>query len=293
VGNDLDFSCEGAPRDLGRELGLAFRERVRARVGQRSWRERLSDGVGLPDGPVAGWLQDVRRHFPHQHEWLEGLARAVELPLQAVARTSMAVLEAERDAVLVGAELEGSLRLWRRVPATALPRRVQPEGRFVSLELGAAILTTPWIGVNDQGLALAIAGGAKPGRGRSAHGGLFARDCLERFDALDSALDWCAGRPAAPGAALVLADAAGGLAGISLEVDGRPLRYAQDGVLVLGEDPAAADALEQELRKLRGDAVAFEARVREALVGQGTDRLASVDAKARRLLRDGGVTALD
>lgn len=279
---EADLSCAGAPRDLGRDLGLACRERIRARVGQRALGERLRDGLGLPDAAVASWLRDVRRYFPHQHEWLEGLARAVDLPLQAIARTSIAVLEAERDAMLVAADFDGAVRLWRRVPATALPRRVAPEGRFESLELGAAILTSPWIGVNDRGLALAIAGGATPGRGRAVHGALFARDCLERFDALESALDWCAGRPAAPGAALVLADAAGDFAGIALESSGRPVRRADDGVLVMGGDAEAARELGAALRKLRSDPEAFEARVHEALVS-GTHALASIDAKAGRL----------
>jgi hypothetical protein len=292
VGFEVELSCEGAPRDLGHDLGLACRERVRARVGQRSIAERVRDAAGVPEHRVAAWLRDVRRYFPHQHEWLEGLARAVELPVPAVARSMLAVLDAERDAMLVAAEQGGAVKIWRRAPATALPRRVEPEGRFVCLELAAAILTTPFIGVNDQGLAIAVAGDAATARGRNAHGALFARDCLERFDALDSALDWCAGRPAAPGAVLLLGDAAGDFAGISLDANARPVRHATDGVLVMGVDLAAAGALEEELRKLRADADAFEARVREALVAPGTDTLVSVEAEARRLSRAGEVISL-
>ena len=289
---ETDVSCAGAPRDLGHDLGRALGARVRARVGRRSIATRVRDAVGLTEAPVAAWLRDVRRYFPHQHEWIQGLARGAALPVPAVVRTSMAVLEAERDALLVAAELEGRVRLWRRVPASAVLRRVEPEGRFAALELGAAGLTPPWIGVNDRGVAVAVAGGASPSRGRHAHGALFARDVLERFDGLESALDWCLGRPAAPGAAVLMADASGAMTGVVLEADGRPLRAAREGVLVVGGEAGAAAALEAELAKRLATPDAFEAKLREALVGTGTHALACVDPSRRRIARDAAVCEL-
>ena len=40
---------------------------------------------------------------------------------------------------------------------------------------------------------------------------LLAQDCLERFEALGPALDWCCERPGGGGGALLLADAGGRL----------------------------------------------------------------------------------
>jgi hypothetical protein len=92
---------------------------------------------------------------------------------------------------------------------------------------------TPWIGVNESGLALAATGD----RRRSAcvaHAALLARDCLERFESVESALSWCLGRPCAMGGSLLMADAAGELAGVEMLATGREVRRADSGVLVMG-----------------------------------------------------------
>lgn len=289
---ETDLRCEGAPRDLGNDVGRVHREAIRSRVGQRGLGRRIRDRFGFPERSVAAWRRDLRRYFPHQSEWLEGLARAVDLPVWAVARCSMSVLESGRAAPLVAAELEGRWRIWRGVPASARARRIEPEGRFASLELAAAVATTPWIGVNDRGLAVAIAGDARPQRGLAGHGGLFARDCLERFESLESALGWCEGRPAAPGARLLLADAAGAMAGIRLDSESRPVRYAEAGVLVLSEDLEAGNALADRLRKLRSDPAAFEAELRSSLLGSDATGLAEADPSARRLSLEGAAADL-
>lgn len=227
--------CEGAPRDLGRDQGTAARAALAAcaTAGLARWRDHL----GLGDAALSRWQRDVRRYFPHQHEWLEGVARAAGLPLRSLVRAAVATLDAERDALLVGVESDEGGLLWRSAAPAALLRRVAPEGRFRSLELASPALASPWIGVNDSGLAVAVTGGRIPGR-CAAHAALLARDCLERFEGVESALAWCLGRPAAPGASLLVADASGELAGVELSATGREVRRAESGVLVLGSGAA-------------------------------------------------------
>ena len=68
------------------------------------------------------------------------------------------------------------------------------------------------------------------------------QDCLERFESLDAALDWCTGRPGGCAATLLLADAAGEVAGV--EIAGaarRVLRPAEDLLLAGGDASRAGD----------------------------------------------------
>jgi len=248
-------SCEGAPRDLGRAQGVAsravVRSEARADTSLRHWLDRL----GLGDAATSRWRRDLRRYFPHQHEWQEGVARAAGVPDRALLRAAIAALEQERRAVLVGRETGAGPLLLRTPAAGSELRRVRPEGRFASIELASPLLATPWIGVNEAGLGVAVSGGHQPGPCR-AHAALLARDCLERFESVESALAWCTGRPAAPGAAILLADATGELAGIELTPTGRLLRRPENGELVLGDagvtlaehTAATVDVSKRELR---------------------------------------------
>lgn len=254
--------CEGAPRDLGRDQAAAATRAIRAAVAAGSTLSRLRDRFGIGDAHTMRWRRDARRYFPHQHEWLEGVARGAGVPDRALWRAAIAELERERDALLVGAE---GVALWRSEPDGAQLRRVRPEGRFVSIELASPLLASPWIGINEAGLAVATSGGARPGACR-AHAALLARDCLERFEAVESALAWCLGRPAAPGAAILLADSAGELAGVELSAPGRRVRRPEAGILVLGGRrvaelgkqlsgvPLELSALDAALARVLGDA---------------------------------------
>src|SRR5262249_54998797 len=119
-------------------------------------------------------------------------------------------------------------------------RRVAPEGRFRSIEVALPAATTPVIGVNEAGLAVAVAEQRSlPGRFTPPIA-LFARDCLERFQRVGPARDWCLARPAAPGGSLLLADAHGELAGVYA---GGPERRAlrPHGWLVLGDSGLELD----------------------------------------------------
>lgn len=238
------IDLEGVPRELGVALGRAARAELEAACGGRGALARALDGFGHMDAGSARWWRDLRRHFPHQAEWLEGAARGAGLPLPALARTARASLLGSPQP-LVALE-DGEARLACAVPARASLRRVAPEGRFRSLELALPELPTPWLGVNEAGLAVAATPGAGGGGACAAPAAHFARDCLERFESVASALAWCLGRPAAPGASLLLADAAGEIACVELAADGPRVRRPERGVLALGVAPGLAAAFEKE-----------------------------------------------
>jgi hypothetical protein len=206
--------CSGAPRDLGRDLGRALRAEVRAAVSEQGTLRGLIASL-RQSGATTRLHRDLRRYFPHQSEWLEGLALGSGVALRVLVR-ALAVSCAPEvpQGVAIGAVSGSAVAIASAVPRGALWRRVAPEGRFRSLEVALPAATAPVIGVNEAGLAVAVA------EQRSFPGcfapplALFARDCLERFERVEPALDWCLARPAAPGGSLVLADAQGELAGV-------------------------------------------------------------------------------
>lgn len=274
------IECAGAPRDLGLDQATSARAALRAASGHGGAIARWRDRLGFAEAEVSRWQRDLRRYFPHQHEWLEGVARGAGVPDRALLRAAIAALARGADALLVGAEGadDGGSVLWRTESPGAVLRRVRPEGRFVSIELASPLLACPWIGLNEAGLAVAVTGGSQPGRCR-AHAALLARDCLERFEAVESALVWCLSRPAAPGASILLADAMGEIAGVELHASGRHVRRPEGGVLVLG-DPRAA-----KVRKtLSGGATADLERALEEVLGEPAFAAASrVDLASRNL----------
>jgi hypothetical protein len=265
------------PRELGFASGRAAREALAAAWSAQSAVARARDRVGWLDAPRSAWLRDVRRHFPHQAEWLEGASRGAALPLAALVRTAAAEL-ARPSQPLIAFEDAGAPRLAAAAPGSAWVRDVHPEGRFRSLELALPALPAPWIGVNEAGLAVAAAAGARPCGGRHAPGALLARDCLERFETVGSALAWCLGRPAAPGGALLFVDATGEVAGVELAEAGRRVRRPERGGLVLGGDAARAQAIAKRL----ANAESALGAIADAL-GCAAPDFALADARARRL----------
>jgi hypothetical protein len=149
------MDCEGAPRDLGRDQAEAVGPAVRAAASGSAFRG-LGDRLGALDPASRRWLRDVRRHFPHQGEWIDGLARAAGVPDLALARAMRAALIADPDAIVLAARVADGVRVARTAAPEALVRRSRPEGRFESVDLGAAVLTSPWIGVNEGGLGVAV-----------------------------------------------------------------------------------------------------------------------------------------
>ena len=273
--------CSGAPRDLGRDLGRAWRTQVYAAVAPNtSLRKRLA----LRRDPVVQKLHsDLRRYFPHQSEWLEGLALGAGVPLRALVRALASnCAPGAPQGLALGAVAGPSIGVASAVPRSALVRRVAPEGRFRSLEAALPTATSPVIGVNEAGLAVAVAEQrALPGR-YTPPIALFARDCLERFERVEPALDWCLARPAAPGGSLLLADAHGDLAGVYA---GGPERRAlrPHGWLVLGDSGLELDKPEH---LAAGELEPALANVLASLPGAGPAAL--VDPVGRRLRIAGG-----
>jgi hypothetical protein len=254
----LAVECSGAPRDLGRDLGAALRAELRdalaVRGRLRGWLAELARG-----GATTPLFRDLRRHFPHHAEWLEGLAHGAGIPVRALVRALAESCDPDApQGVAVGAVSGTAVCVASAVPRGARLRRVAPEGRFRSLEVALPAATAPVIGVNEAGLAVAVAEPrALPGP-YAPPIALFARDCLERFERVEPALDWCLSRPAAPGGSLLLADGRGELAGVYasgperralrplswLVLGDATLELAKAERLAAGElEPALADAL--------------------------------------------------
>lgn len=253
-------ACAGAPRDLGLDQGRARADALRARFASLPLRRRLALRAGWLPAEVAALRRDLQRHLPHLWETLAGLAAGARVPPAWLVRE----LGVPEDAALAGA----GGRLARSLAGPTLLRRSRPEGLFASVEL-----TRPWLpaalaGVNERGLAAVAAGTPAPGEG-AAPGWLLIQDCLERFERLDAALEWCLRRPAAGRGALLLTDARGEAAGVVFAGAGRRVLRPAGGELAHGDDGGLA-------KRLAGEA--------------GVDGLAGgvlLDPGGRRLLHEG------
>jgi hypothetical protein len=273
------IACEGAPRDLGLDQGRAIGEGVDAELA-RILRERPGGGGFRTLG------RDVQRHFPHLAERMAGLARGATVGYEALV---VALVRASREpgflfrparAVAAAAPDRRHALLGGRFDLSAdrcsvpVVRRSEPQGGFASLEL-----TLPWLasslgGVNAAGFAALLAPPdlpRLPGEERRAEAAcrapamLFVQQCLERFDRVDTALEWCLSRPSDGSAAILFADVTGALAGVALDGDRRFL-------VALG--PSAAGEGEASSSLGRGAAVL------PALLAAGGD--ATADALAHR-----------
>ena len=235
-------ACEGAPRDLGRDQGRACGERLRARFASLALAHRLRLRLGA--GAADALHRELARHFPRQAETLTGIAAAARVPLAFLE----AALDAERGGE-VALALEGPPALvLRPLGGEWILRRSRPEGGFRSVEVTRPWLAHALVGVNEEGLAAAV---AVPDGARAA--GLpsapLVTDCLQRFGALEPALEWCLGRPARREAVIVLADAGGEVAAVEIAPEGRRVLRAADGWLAAGGSPAARGDLAKRLRE--------------------------------------------
>jgi hypothetical protein len=242
------LECEGAPRDLGRDQGVAWRETLRRRCATGPL--ALLRALIGPGASTARTLRDVRRHFPQQSEQLEGIARGARLFDASVARAMVATLRRSGGGLAV-VQREGAPLVAALLPNAVVLRRSRPEGRFGAIEATLPELTTALLAVNDRGLAVAVSPGPAAREGEcAAPAALLLRDCIERFDAVGPALEWCRSRPAAPGGALVFADAAGGAAGLEFAAERRVLRRPRGGVLLLGQRVVPAEEAAKRLAEL-------------------------------------------
>jgi hypothetical protein len=233
-------ACEGAPRDLGRDQGRACAEWLRAGFASLPLARRLRLRLGVGAAAAGGVRRELRRHFPRQAETLAGIAGAAGVPaawLEACLETEG---EAREPELAIAALREGGqARVLRRLAGEWILRRSQPEGGYRSVEITRPWLAHALLGVNEAGLAAAVVTTAGP----RARGGLpsapLIQDCLQRFAALEAALEWCLARPAERDAALILADAHGEIAAVEIAASGRRVLRPVDGWLAVGGSPAA------------------------------------------------------
>lgn len=243
------ISCEGAPRDVGGDQGRACAAALGADYDGLPGLERARLRLGRVAPGVRRLSRDLARHFPRQAEAIDGMARMARVPRAWLALRLAEDLDAVSagTALAAGPELAGGIALAARtmVPGLIL-RRSEPQGGFRALELTAPWLTGSLAGVSEAGLAVAVVrdpGGAAS-EACAAPAALLVQDCLHRFESLEGALDWCLGRPASGPATLVLADAAGDVAGVSISGDRRSVLRPADGLILAGSgrDAAPPDA---------------------------------------------------
>lgn len=214
------------------------------------------------DTAVADLARDVARHFPHLAERMAGLARGANVERKALvvalARASTepeflfrpARALARRGREGAGAAIAARFDLGAERCSVPVVRRSRPHGGFESLEL-----TLPWLaaslgGVNAEGLAACLGpagfallpdGSARSDAPCRAPALFFVQQCLERFDRVETAADWCMTRPACGSMTLLLADAAGAVAALAFDEDRRRvLEPSSDGAFSLAP-PSAED----------------------------------------------------
>ena len=261
------IECAGAPRDIGLDQGRACRAELWARFAALPGWRRLAWRLGA--GSPAALLREVARHFPHQAESLAGLAVGARVPRGWLA----ARLAARAPGAAVALGGDGARVAWR-TEGPGILRRSRPEGLFASVEWTRPELPFALAGVNERGLAVAVAGETV---GASVPAVLLAQDCLERFARLDAALEWCATRPATGDAVLLLADETGEVGGVEVLGGGRRVLRPADGRLFAGRAADAADlakaldgAVDPEgvLARLGAEVVLLDPRTRRLAVGE-------------------------
>lgn len=256
----MTVECVGAPRDVGFDQGRACAAQLRLEFDRRSRWERFRLRVGRGDPHTARVALNLLRHFPHQAEALEGLARGARVPRMWLAgrlahELGGATLPEQSESVgaAVGGShsAEGTL-LARSVATESFARRVRPEGGFRSVELTMSWLTSALAGVNERGLALVCVPQPSQSMLSAAPAVLLIRDCLQQFDSLDAGIAWCTERPVGGRATLLLADSHGDLAVVERDGDAHRVRRPVDGFWRVVSSRAArevGDRFERSLTK--------------------------------------------
>ena len=259
------IACSGAPRDLGLDQGRALREEIRAAAAGLPWRARVEAALGgsLADPLCARVDRDLRRHYPHMAERLDGLARGAGVrpgELSALLACELAHPAAPGPAasrgVLVGIPpAHGTPALVARsLPDSAPLRESAPDHDYASREHASPWLVPALAGRNECGLCVVGASqppGDLPGDACAAPALLLVQDCLQRFDTTQKAVEWCEGRPAGGRATLLIADVVGDLARIEIGPGERTVERPEGGPLVAARSRAEEDALRKAVREAR------------------------------------------
>jgi hypothetical protein len=251
--------CTGAPRDLGFDQGLAGQEPIQAeaaRVRPNAWLPRIAFELA-PSGRADRVRRDVARYFPHMSERAGGLAQAARVGTASVAALLArsfethggACVAAEPERTRGGALLGRAVTLQGGDPGAALwVRHSAPEGAYRSVEVVLAWGVPALLGVNEHGLAVTAAMEPSPAESLSrcaAPAQLLAQDCLQRFDALDKAVEWIERRPAGGRCSLLLADGSGRTVLMTVDGETRRLGAGEAGLCCAGAPAAERLALEK------------------------------------------------
>jgi hypothetical protein len=250
----------------GRQCREAVRERAQ-RAGLSIHRGPLPSLLPFTSGRVLGrgTGREIVRHYTHLSERIDGLAREARIPVDSLVQLHLdSAAEGERAGALgtaavavAGNELgpEGAPLLARGLPGHAgagsqwVVRRSRPEVGFGSVEVTLPWLVSAVAGVNEAGLAAAlVVGGARARSGESAPPFLLmVQECLQRFEDLPAATDWCLNRPASGPAVLLLADASGETCAIhAIGTERRVELTAAEGVLMAGGSQALRERVAKE-----------------------------------------------
>ena len=239
--------CAGAPRDLGLDQGQAAREAIRSALrerfrGRAAW-QALREL--LPGSRSARAWRDLESYFPHHAERMLGLSLGARVPTRALVSELAQLLagDAGLAAAVSGERAPGTLVARSFAPrggTDLVLRHSAPDNDYRTLELASAWSVAATIGVNEHGLAASATALPAPDAllaGCAAPAALLVQDVLQRFDAVDKAVEWALRRPAGGHATLLLADAAGRTALVSIE--GRKRRLLGDGeAFLVGPRPA-------------------------------------------------------
>ena len=254
---------------MGLAQGAAARTALRAeaeRLGLPTRRSRMPSLGALAIGPVrgVGAGREFFRHFAHLAERVEGVAKASDLPLDAVVEMHLRIRSggaaagglARRSTVSARALETGSAEkrwtLERSLPQPAdgesdwIVRASRPAVGFASVEVGLPWLVSSVAGVNEAGLS--VIGGpllwGPAGRDGNPTSLLLVQECLQRFRDLEGALDWCGKRPVAGEQSLVLADDTGRLATVVVSGSERRIQYGESELQLDAGEPESSPAAE-------------------------------------------------
>jgi hypothetical protein len=264
------IECVGHPRDLGEDQGRACRIAVREYVnrgGLATKRGRLASLAAFTSGQVRGGGagREIIRHYTHLSERIDGLARGAEVPVDSLLSLHTRTLGSPVDdpvyapgLALSATGIEGAQggtvvrSLARREHADSqwLVRRSQPEVGFASVEVTLPWLATAMAGVNTSGLCVSFVPDASADGDRAAASAppavLLVQECLQRFEDVLAAIDWCLGRPAHGQGAIVLADVNGELANVIVDGNRREVVRSIGEPLVAGAAPGLGDEVLRE-----------------------------------------------
>ncbi len=270
VSNVIEVS--GHPRDMGLAQGRALRTAVGEVVaaeglpGKRSrWPALSAFSSGRVLGRGAG--RELIRHYTHLSERIDGLAREALVPVASVMQLHVGRSVGRRNdtqvaggaVALAGRDLgdPAALTMARTIPAPPtdlgdwLVRRSRPAVGFVSIEVTLPWLASAVVGVNEAGLCASyVADGEVEGVYAAPTFLLMVQECLQRFEDVEAACDWCDSRPASGRGTLLVCDASGDLAAVT--ISGRQVsarRADESGLLLAGPDAPEASTIGEDRRR--------------------------------------------